>query len=125
MENTRQNKIAKLLEHDLANIFQHIAQDHFKGTLISITKINVTSDLGIARINFSVFPTNKSEEVLEYFNENSPTIRGELGNKIKNQLRRVPELAYYLDDTLDYIDNIDKLLKGQGENPIKWIYPFS
>jgi ribosome-binding factor A len=119
MENTRQNKIAKLLEHDLANIFQHIAQDEYKGTLISITKINVTSDLGIARINFSVFPTNKSQEVLDYFNENSPTIRGELGNKIKNQLRRVPELTYYLDDTLDYIDNIDKLLKGQGENPIK------
>ena len=119
MENTRQNKIAKLLEHDLANIFQHIAQDKFKGTLISITKINVTSDLGIARINFSVFPTNNAPVVLDYFNENTAVIRGELGNKIKNQLRRVPVLSYYLDDTLDYIDNIDRLLKGQGENPIK------
>ena len=125
MENQRQNKIAKLLEHDLAAIFQKIAQDKFKGTLISITKINVTSDLGIARINFSVFPTKNSEDVLSYFNEHTAAIRGELGNKVKNQLRRVPELAYYLDDTLDYIDNIDKLLKGQGENPIKWIYPFS
>lgn len=119
MENTRQNKIAKLLEHDLANIFQHIAKDHFKGTLISITKVNVTSDLGIARINFSVFPTDKSKPVLDYLNEHTAAVRGELGNKVKNQLRRVPELTFYLDDTLDYIDNIDKLLKGQGENPIK------
>ena len=119
MENTRQNKISKLLEQDLANIFQHIAKEHFKGTLISITKVNVTADLGIARINMSVFPTAKAEEVLTFIKENSSVVRGELGNKVKHQLRRVPELDYYLDDTLDYIDNIDRLLKGHGENPIK------
>jgi ribosome-binding factor A len=103
----------------MASIFQHLAQEHFKGTLISITKVNVTADLGLARINLSVFPTDKSSDVLTFIKEHSSAIRGELGNKIKNQLRRVPELDFYIDDTLDYIDNIDKLLKGQGDNPIQ------
>jgi len=119
MENTRQNKISKLLEHDLANIFQHIGKDHFRGTLISITKVNITSDLGIARVNISVFPSAKSADILAYINTHSAAIRNELGQKVRHQLRRVPELEFYIDDTLDYIDNIDKLLRGEGENPIK------
>ena len=119
MENTRQNKISKLLEHDLANIFQHIAKDHFKGTLVSITKVNITSDLGIARINISVFPSAKAEDILIYIRTHSSVIRNELGQKVRHQLRRVPVLEFYIDDSLDYIDNIEKLLRGEGENPIK------
>ena len=119
MENTRQNKISKLLEHDLANIFQHIAKDNFKGNLISITKVNITSDLGIARINISVFPSAKAEDILSHIKTHSAEIRNELGQKVRHQLRRVPVLEFYIDDSLDYIDNIEKLLRGEGENPIK------
>ena len=95
MENTRQNKISTLLEHDLANIFQHIAKDHFRGTLISITKVNITSDLGIARVNISVFPSAKAQDILMYINTNNAVVRNELGNKVRHQLRRVPVLEFY------------------------------
>lgn len=111
--------MATLIEHDLANILQTVAQSKFRGTLISVTKVRVTPDLGLARAYLSVFPSEKSKEVDQYTKEHHSELRNKLGHLEKNQLRVIPELEFYIDDSLDYIDNIDNLLKGKGENPIK------
>ena len=119
MESTRQKKVSKLIEHDMANIFQTVAQREFKGTLISVTKVRITPDLGIARIYLSIFPSDKSESVMDYTERHKSAIRNEFGQVTRNQLRIIPELEFFKDDSLDYIDQIDNLLKGRGDNPIK------
>ena len=119
MESTRQKKVSKLIEHDLAQIFQTVAQQEFKGILVSVTKVRVTSDLGIARIYLSVFPSDKGNDVIEYTENHRSAIRNQFAQITRNQLRVIPELQYYLDNSLDYIDEINELLKGKGENPIK------
>ncbi|MGB5358767.1 MAG: 30S ribosome-binding factor RbfA, partial [Eudoraea sp.] len=86
-------------------------------TLISVSKVYVTTDLSIAKVYVSIFPTKKSDELLEGIRSNQPLIKHELSQLTKHQLRRVPELSFFLDDSLDYIENIDKSLKGD-ENPI-------
>ena len=119
MESTRQKKVSKLIEHDLAQIFQTVAQQEFKGILVSVTKVRVTSDLGIARIYLSVFPSEKRKEIIEGVKSNAPLIRHELAKRTRNQLRRMPELSFFGDDSLDYIEELDKSLRGEDENPIK------
>lgn len=119
MESTRQKRIAKLLESDLAEIFQVMAQNNYPGVLISVTKVRVTPDLGLAKVYISPFPVKDVKELMEFINSNKASIRNELGARVRNQLRIVPDLAFYLDDSLDYIENIDKLLRGEGENPIQ------
>lgn len=119
MESTRQKKIATLLEHDLAQIFQTMAQNHFPGILISVTKVNVTPDLGLAKVYISPFPVKDLKALMGFINANKSSVRNELGSRVRNQLRIVPELAFYIDDTLDYIEGIEKSLRGEGENPIQ------
>ena len=115
MESTRQAKIARLLQKELSEIFRRqTAKTH--GVLVSVSAVRVSPDLSIARVYLSVFPSGKSEEVLNEINRSAKTVRYELAQIVKNQLRKTPELSFYLDDSLDYIENIDKLL---GDKPAK------
>jgi len=110
MESKRQNKVSRLLQRELAEIFQYESGNKFSGSMITVTKVNVTRDLAIARVFLSLFATNDKEHLLENIKHHGRVIRGKLGYRIKNQLRGVPELEFYLDDSLDYIENIEKLL---------------
>lgn len=118
-ETQRQKKIGGLLQRDLVDILQGAAtQGGMKGVIISVSKVRVTTDLSIAKIYLSIFPTNASKELLEGIKLNTPLIRHELAQRTKNQLRRMPELDFFIDDSLDYIDKIEKSLKG-ANNPIE------
>ncbi|MGM9871400.1 MAG: 30S ribosome-binding factor RbfA [Muribaculaceae bacterium] len=109
MESTRQAKIARLLQKELSEIFRsQTAATH--GTIISVTTVRVSPDLSVARVYLSVFPTEKSKEMIESVNANSRTIRYELAQRVRFQLRKTPELSFFLDDSLDYLENIDHLL---------------
>ena len=119
METQRQKKIAGVIQKDLADILQRAAIDGgLKGTLISISKVTVTTDLSIAKVYMSIFPNKEARGLLEGIKSNEPLIKHELSQRTKNQLRRVPELLFFIDDSLEYIDNIDKSLKGE-ENPVR------
>lgn len=118
-ETQRQKKIAALIQKDLAEMLQRAATEGgLKGTLISVSKVTVTPDLSLAKVYVSIFPSKKATELLQGIQENQKGIRHELAQRTRHQLRRVPELRFYLDDSLDYIENIEKSLKA-GENPIK------
>ena len=119
METNRQKKIAGVLQKDLVEILQGEARDHMKGVIISVTKVHVTSDLGQAKVYLSVFPPAKRDFILKGIVSNTSTIRYEMAKRTKNQLRRMPELSFFVDDSLDYIENIDAALRGEDENPIK------
>ncbi|MCX4263891.1 MAG: 30S ribosome-binding factor RbfA [Muribaculaceae bacterium] len=109
METTRQAKISRLLQKELSEIFrQQTAKTH--GVIVSVSAVRVTPDLSIARAYLSVFPTDKSAEMIENINNSAKTIRYELAQRVRFQLRKVPELQFYLDDSLDYAANIDSLL---------------
>ena len=109
MESTRQAKIARLLQKDLSEIFrQQTAKTH--GVIVSVSAVRVSPDLSIARAYLSVFPSDKAAEMLESINRSAKTIRYELAQKVRYQLRKTPELAFHLDDSLDYLENIDNLL---------------
>ena len=119
METQRQKKIAGVIQKDLAEILQRAATDGgFQGTIISVTKVSVTVDLSIAKVYISIFPTDKVKPVMEGIQANQTVIRHELAQRTRHQLRRMPELAFFLDDSLDYIENIEKSLEG-GDDPIE------
>ncbi|NQV78654.1 MAG: 30S ribosome-binding factor RbfA [Lutibacter sp.] len=119
METNRQKKIAGVLQKDLADVLQHAAQDGMKGVIISVTKVQVTSDLSQAKVYLSVFPQLNRQLILKGVQENTSTIRYEMAKRTRNQLRRMPELSFFIDDSLDYIEDIDNALKGKKGNPIK------
>ena len=118
-ETNRQRKIAGVLQQDLVDVLQRAAQDGMKGIIISVSKVSVTSDLGVAKVYLSIFPSDKRDEIIEGVKSNAPLIRHEMAKRTRNQLRRMPDLLFFGDDTLDYIEEIDKSLKGEDENPIK------
>lgn len=118
-ETNRQRKIAGVLQQDLVDVLQRAAQDGMKGVIISVSKVSVTTDLGVAKVYLSVFPSEKRKEIIEGVKSNAPLIRHEMAQRTRNQLRRMPELLFFGDDSLDYIEEIDKSLKGEDENPIK------
>lgn len=111
METTRQAKIARLLQKELSEIFRaQTAKTH--GVIVSVSAVRVSPDLSIARVYISVFPSDNGQELLDSINHSARTIRYDLAQKVRYQLRKTPELSFYLDDSLDYIENIDNLLKG-------------
>lgn len=112
METTRQAKISRLIQKELSEILRlQTAKTH--GTIISVSAVRISPDLSIAKAYLSIFPSAKSQEILENLTRNSKTIRYELGQKVRLQLRKIPELAFYLDDSLDYVENIDRLLNKE------------
>lgn len=118
-ETNRQKKIAGVLQKDLIDILQGEARDWLKGVLISITKVYVTSDLGEAKVYVSIFPSKHRDKLIASIKENSKSIRYEMAKRTKNQLRRMPNLDFFSDDSLDYIEGINEALKGKDKNPIE------
>ena len=115
MEGKRQAKIARLLQKELSEIFRKETA-RLGGVLVSVTEVRVTPDLSLARAYLSIFPGDKAAAVLENINRQTKTVRYELAQAVKQTLRKCPELQFYLDDSLDYIENIDRLL---ASDPIK------
>ena len=110
MQETRQAKISRLLQKELAQIFQSQTR-MMHGVMVSVTRVKISPDLSICTAYLSVFPSEKGEEILNNVNANAKTIRYDLGQRIRNQVRIIPELRFFIDDSLDYIDHIDELLK--------------
>lgn len=110
MESNRQEKINRLIQKELSEIFL-LETKKMHGVLISVTRVRVSPDLGIAHAYLSIFPSEKSEELIKNIAENTKAVRYELGSRVGKQLRIIPELNFHLDDSLDYIENIDNLLK--------------
>ena len=114
METTRQAKIARLIQKELSEIFrQQTAKTH--GVIVSVSAVRVSPDLSIARVYLSVFPSEKAPELMDSINQSAKTIRYELAQRVRFQLRKTPELTFFQDDSLDYIENIDHLLQKDSE----------
>ncbi|MEE4177461.1 MAG: ribosome-binding factor A [Bacteroides sp.] len=110
METNRQKRISRLLQKDLGEILQQEGRAWFPGALITVTKVQVTSDLGLAKTYLSIFGKG-APETLKLVETHTKEIRHQLGLRVKNQLRHIPDLRFYIDDSLDYIENIERLLK--------------
>ena len=110
METTRQNKIARLLQKELGDIFL-LQTKSMHGVLVSVSAVRISPDMSIARVYLSIFPSEKGEELIKNINANMKSIRYELGTRVRFQLRIIPELKFFLDDSLDYLERIDVLLK--------------
>ena len=111
MENTRQQKIAKQIQRDIAEILQRDLAATLRGILVTVTTVRVSVDLSYAKIYISVFPFDKAQATLQLIEQNANLIRGALGNRMRNQVKSIPELQFFIDDSLEYIENIDSLLK--------------
>ena len=110
MQETRQARISRLLQKELADIFQSQTR-MMRGVLVSVTRVKISPDLSICTAYLSVFPSDKGEELLENIRGNEKSVRYELGTRVRNQLRIIPDLRFFLDDSLDYLEKIDGLLK--------------
>jgi ribosome-binding factor A len=111
MDSTRQKKISRLLQKELAEILRIMGIEFAPGKMITVTTVRISPDLSVAKIYLSFFPSSDGETILDSVLQNTSRIRHTLGQKVRNQLRIVPELAFFVDDSLDYIDKIDSLLK--------------
>ena len=119
METNRQKKIGGVIQKDLVDILQgEIRQNGISNLVISVSKVTVTTDLSVASVHLSIFPQNRAAEMLAAIRSNSPLIKHELAQRVKLQLRKVPNLVFYIDDSLDYIEKIDNALSSK-ENPIE------
>ena len=107
---TRTEKISKLIQRELGEIFQLATRDFYRGTLITVTKVRVSADLSVSKVYISIFPGNKLNEIIDAINSNKKYYRHKLAKRIKNQVKIIPELAFFIDDSLDYIENIEKIL---------------
>ncbi|UCG27197.1 MAG: 30S ribosome-binding factor RbfA [Bacteroidales bacterium] len=112
MESTRQKKVARSIQKELGSFFQRQGSGIFPGKMITVTVVRISPDLSQAKVYLSIFPSGNSREILKSISEKGKTIRHELGNNLRNQLRIIPELSFFLDDSLDYVQNIEDLLKS-------------
>lgn len=110
-ESTRQLKVAKEIQKDMAEIIRSKGMAAFQGALVSVSGVKISPDLSVSKIYVSVFPSEKAQAVMSNLEENSRALRGELGSKVGKQLRIVPEITFYLDSSLDYVEHIEELLK--------------
>ena len=113
METTPQAKISRLLQKELSEIFrQQTAKT--RGTLVSVSTVRISPDLSVARAYLSIFPSERADEIIKSINDSAKTIRYELAQRVRYQLRKTPELSFFIDDSLDYAENIDRLLATDG-----------
>lgn len=109
MENQRQEKIARLLQKELGDLFLTFARDN-QGTIITVSEVRVSSDLSIARVYLSIFPDKKADEMITFIQDEAKSFRYNLGRKVKNQLRIIPQLFFHKDESIDKLERIDELL---------------
>jgi len=118
METTRQKRIAKIIQMDLAEILQgEVRKAGIKNLIITVSKVTVTPDLNQAKVYVSIFPSEKAGDLLQALQANAKQIKHEVAQRVRHQLRKMPELIFFRDDSLDYIEKIDEALEN-GENPI-------
>ena len=110
METTREKKISRLIQKELSEIFL-LQTKSMNGVLVSVSAVRISPDMSIARVYLSVFPSERSQEIVKNINDNMKSIRYELGTRVRHQLRIIPELKFFVDDSLDYAERIDELLK--------------
>lgn len=119
METTRQKKIAGIIQKDLSELISRILRDAGRGNVIvSVTKVRVTPDLLVAKVYLSVFPAAHADALITEINEIKHKLKHQVAQKTKNQLRRMPEISFFNDDTLEYIEQLDKAVKGE-DNPLE------
>jgi len=111
MKTSRQDKVARLVQKEMGDILQKENHNILPKKMITVTVVRMTADLSIAKIFLSIFPSNEKEKDIKHINQLSKPLRHELGKRIKNQIRAIPEVHFLLDDSLDYIEKIDNLLK--------------
>lgn len=111
MTTTRQNKVSRLIQKELGDIFQKQGNNLYHGAMITVTVVRITADLSQAKVYLSLFPPAKKDEIFTAVNEKNKAVRHELAKRVKNQLRIIPELKFFIDDSLDYMEKIDDLLK--------------
>lgn len=116
METTRQQKIARLIQKELGEIFLTYARQ-LPGTLITVTNARVSPDLSVSHVHLSIFPSEKTAAILDQIHEDRKAIRYDLGTRIRHQMRIIPDLVFHIDDSLDYMENIDRLLKSDPPSP--------
>ena len=110
MDNTRTNKVNRLLQKELSELFR-LQTSALKGVLVTVTSVSISPDLGIAHVRLSIFPNDKADELLSAIKQNTVAIRYDLGKRVKSQLRKLPKLYFHIDDSLNYLERIDELLK--------------
>ena len=110
MQETRQNRISRLLQKELSLIFQSQTRQ-MHGVMVSVTRVKISPDLSICTAYLSIFPSERGDDLLKNIQQNTSTIRYDLGQRVRNQLRIIPELRFFIDDSLDYLERIDDLLK--------------
>ncbi len=110
-KSTRQQKVAKELQRNFAEIIRSKGMAAFDGAMVTVSGVRISPDLSVAYIYVSIFPSEKAEKVMGLLNENVRALRGELGNRMGKQLRIVPEISFFLDSSLDYVEHIEELLK--------------
>lgn len=110
-ESTRQLKVASQLQRDMAEIIRQKGMAFFQGALVSVSGVKISPDLSVAKVYVSIFPSSKADAVMNTLEENARALRGELGAKVAKQLRIVPEIAFFQDSSLDYVEHIEELLK--------------
>lgn len=119
MESNRLKKLEGQVQKDLAEIFRQLAQDHFRGVLFTISAVRITTDLSLARIQLSLFPVKDKEQVVAWANKNKNLIKDMLVKRFEGRLRKMPDLIFYLDNSLEQEAEIDRILKQGGDSPIK------
>lgn len=110
METTRQQKISRLIQKELSEIFL-LQTKSMHGVMVSVSAVRISPDLSVCQAYLSIFPSNRGEEIIKNINDNVKAVRYELGQRLRFQLRIIPELKFFVDDSLDYIEHIDELLK--------------
>jgi len=110
-ESTRQLKVARQLQKDLAEIVRARGMAAFGGAMVTVSGVKISPDLANAKVYVSIFPSSRTKEVMQIIEDNSKSFRGELGRLVSKQLRIVPELLFLVDDSLDYVEHIEELLK--------------
>lgn len=111
MDSTRQKKIGRLIQKEMSEIFQREVREIVMGTMVSVTNARVSPDMGNVKVYLSIFPTEHKEEVFKNIAQSNSTIRYMLGQRVGKQLRVIPELQFYIDDSLDFVERLDNLLK--------------
>ncbi len=111
METTRQKKVSRLLQKEISEMFLKEIKSFSLGAMVSVSQVRISPDMGLAKVYISIFPSERKEDILKEIEKNINLVRRDLGLRVGKQLRIVPELHFYIDDSLDYIDNIDRLLK--------------
>lgn len=110
-ESTRQLKVAREIQKDLAEIIRSKGMAHYDGAMVSVSGVKISPDLSVARVYVSIFPSSKAEKIMAQLEEEKRELRGELGRNVRQQLRIVPEITLFLDSSLDYVEHIEELLK--------------